>query len=229
MQGNQPTISNFINAFKKDLARPCNFSVKIYPSENVNNTLSLKLGEKIKELYDGDESFEFKCEAAEFPSRQFGLVDLNIYGPSIKFPISNSYYDIILRFICSDDMKEKMFFDGWLDLISLPSKTKFIGKVGETSETNSLETYTFGSNYDFSYKSNYIAKVIVKQYDLKGDFVYGVALENAFPYVVRALPLRWHEKDDYHKVDVHFNYRYFKYVKDNEVDDKGILKKFLKI
>lgn len=229
MQGKLPTISNFINAFKTDVARPCNFSVQIYPMANSEDPLSSKLGQKITELYEGDESFEFKCEAAEFPSRQFGLIDLNIYGPGIKFPISNSYDDVILRFICSDDMREKLFFDGWMDLISLPSKTKFINKFSETSDPSSLDTYNLGTNYDFSYKSNYISKILIKQYDLKGDFIYGVVLENAFPYVVRSLPLRWHEQNDYHKLDVHFNYRYFKYVKDDEVDDSGILKKILKI
>jgi len=227
MQGKQPAISNFINAFKKDLARPCNFSVKIYPMANNEDPLSWKLGEKINKLYQGDESFEFKCEATEFPSRQFGLVDLDLYGPRMKFPISNSYDDIILRFICSDDMKEKLFFDSWMDLISLPSKTKFMNKFTESSDQTSLDTYTFGTNYDFSYKSNYVAKVLIKQYNLNGDFIYGMVLENAFPYVVRALPLRWHEQNDYHKLDIHFNYRYFKYVSMDDIDDSGILKQFL--
>lgn len=89
-------INNFIDSFKKELARPSNFEVFI----------------------EGMISAPFRCEASELPSRNFATVDQKTYGPVEVFPVQSFYDKIFLNFICSDDMTEKKFFDRWMEDIS---------------------------------------------------------------------------------------------------------------
>jgi hypothetical protein len=96
-------ISDFISKFPKDLARPCNFTVKITAP--------------ILDSYSSQE-LTFKCEASELPSRTFSLVEQKTYGPVQQFPIQNFYDKHNLTFLCSDDMREKKLFDRWMDNIS---------------------------------------------------------------------------------------------------------------
>lgn len=223
-------ITHFINSFKKDVARPCNFDVLIkasYMPSNIGGVIE-NAGYYLQErIQDYAEALRFKCEAVDMPSRQLGLVEQTIYGPNLKFPISNSYDDVILRFICGDDMFEKYFFDSWLNVISVPNKAMLENYAGDVSKNINTSGVGIGTEYDFAYKDNYVCDIQITQYDVIGEISYQIKLVNAFPYVVRALPLRWNDNNDYHKLDVHFNYRYFEINDNKEPNWKGSLKKFL--
>lgn len=170
-------ISDFISRFNKDAARPYNFTVTIVQPKN--NIVGANFGDLI-----------FKCEATELPSRTFSLVEQKIYGPVQYFPVQNFYEKVNLAFICSDDMKEKILFDNWMEKIS-----------------NSKAS---GSNvrFDFNYKEQYATTVVITQYDLKGKPSYTTKLFEAFPISVHPLKLDWGATDEIHKLMVTFAYRY---------------------
>lgn len=196
-------INDFITSFKTDLARPCNFEVELIPPQSMLRRLSntdaaadsptwvTSLAEKVKNLSP------LRCEKAEIPPRAFVLVEQKTYGPVEYYPIQNYYNKIPLTFICSGDMSERYFFDYWMELISssYPSSTYY-----------SSESVRF----DFEYKNNYQIDIRIKQFgvDIK-DVKYSAILVGAFPVEVYSLPLSWAQKDDYHKLDVVFAYRYF--------------------
>ena len=94
------------------------------------------------------------------------------------------YNDINLTFIVGGDMKEKLLFDAWLELIN-PS-----------------------SNFNFKYKNNYKTQMVIKQYDMSGNLTYNIMLIDAFPIAVSQLDLDW-SNDGYHKLNVVFAYTYW--------------------
>ena len=200
-----PKISSFISSFKKDLARPCNYEVQLSLPLKFQATLmnlaagSGQLGSILSGFNSQTTSYtmgKFRCEQAELPPRAFTLVPQKTYGPLEYFPIQNTYNKSAMVFICGDDMKEKLFFDLWMEMIC-----------------TSHPSYNYAADnrvrFDFSYKSEYRADIIVNQFDLTGKPSYSVALRDAFPTEVYSLPLAWGQKDDYHRLNVVFTYRYF--------------------
>ena len=165
------SINDFRTSFTKDVARPSRFDVQ-FP-----------LPVKLLMYYNTAQSLSFRCETAELPSVSFGTIYQKIYGPIEKYPNQIMYNDSSFTFIVSDDMSEKKFFDGWMQLIN-PNST-----------------------YDFGYKGDYSTTIQVNQYDVTGALTYSVSLIEAFPISVNQLDLDWSNVDSHHKLSVVFAYK----------------------
>lgn len=207
-------INEFISNFRKtELAKPCNFDVFIFPSTALLSTVfSPSLIGKIFQtyLFANGESFKFKCEGAEYPSRSFGLVEQVVYGYQQSFPVSNTYDKTSLAFICSDDMRERKFFDLWMESISTSNPAWVLGSSLNNFAENVLGVdLGIGARFDFQYRDNYTSTIQINQYDLTGKQSYTIELFEAFPYAVSPMPLRWSTTNEYHKLGVSFAYKYF--------------------
>jgi hypothetical protein len=86
-----------------------------------------------------------------------------------------------MTFIVSDDMREKIFFDSWLDIIN-PT-----------------------TDYNFQYKSNYATDITINQYNVNNQLTYSVVLRDAFPLAINQLDLEW-SSESYHKLEIQFVY-----------------------
>jgi hypothetical protein len=86
-----------------------------------------------------------------------------------------------MTFIVGDDMKEKIFFDAWMELVN-PT-----------------------TNFNFQYKSNYAVDVSINQYSLTNDLSYSAVLRDAFPIAMNQLDMDW-SNEGYHKLTVVFAY-----------------------
>jgi hypothetical protein len=163
------SIADFKASFNTDLARPNKFDVFVpiplglIPYHNIGRNLS------------------FRCESAELPGRSISTTSMKIYGVEEKFPYQTAYNDISLTFIVGDDMKEKVFFDAWLNWIN-PT-----------------------INYNLKYKADYAVSLTVNQYDVKNELSYSVTMLDAFPIAVNQLDLDW-SSDGHHKLTVTFAY-----------------------
>jgi len=163
------SISDFKSSFSTDLARPSRFDVSIpvpigmVPYLGTSRRLNLR------------------CESAELPGRSIATTNMKIYGVEEKFPYMTAYNDISLTFVVGDDMREKKFFDSWVNWIS-PS-----------------------FSYDVKYKSDYAVIIKVNQYNLKNEVSYSVDLIDAYPIAINALQLDW-SSDNIHKLTVTFAY-----------------------
>jgi hypothetical protein len=163
------SIAEFKSSFSKELARPSKFDVNIpvplglIPYRGTSRMLTMR------------------CENAELPGRTIATTSMKIYGVEEKFPYMSSYNDMSLTFIVSDNMKEKKFFDAWLNWIN-PN-----------------------SNYNMKYKQDYSVALRINQYDVKNKVSYSVDLVDAFPIAVNGMDLSW-SADGYHKVTVTFAY-----------------------
>ena len=61
------------------------------------------------------------CNSTNFPGRRIGTYDYNIYNIPTKMPNREVFsQDLVLRFSCSTDMYEAMYFKYWQDLVMDP-------------------------------------------------------------------------------------------------------------
>lgn len=215
MAGN---INNFISSFgsTQELSRPCNYYVDITPPTefftylNQMKVTSDKLRNIWGELNDANDIknlSRFRCEQTELPPRAFTLVQQKTYGPLEFYPIQNIYNKTAMTFICQDNMKEKLFFDIWMEMICSTHP--------DFNYSNFVNPFSTGANpprgmvrFDFNYKNAYTSDIIIRQNSLKGSPSYSVALRDAFPTEVYSMPLSWAQQNDYHRINVVFTYRY---------------------
>lgn len=142
------------------------------------------------QIYSATE-LHLRCEATELPGRTFAMAEQKTYGPVQRFPIQNAYDNIQLTFICDDGMEEKKIFDGWMNYIS------------------DAQPFPVRGNFDFKYKQSYTRTIKINQRTLDGRIAYTVDLIEAFPFAVNPVNLNWGDVDNYNKLSVMFNYRYF--------------------
>jgi hypothetical protein len=164
------SINSFISSFDRELARPDMFDV----------TIPLPL--KLLAYYNTGESLSLRCESAEMPGMSFITTEQKIYGPVEKYPREAVFNEATLTFALSGDMREKIFFDAWMNLIN-PS-----------------------SSYDFAWKADYATTVLINQYDVSGQQTYQVGLNEAFPIAINQLDMDWSEQNSHHKLSVVFAY-----------------------
>jgi hypothetical protein len=164
------SIANFKSSFNKDVARPSRFDVTI--------NIPLILLPYVKD----SRQLSFRCEAADMPGRSLETTERKIgSAPVQKVPYRTQYNESTFIFIVSDDMAEKILFEGWIESIN-PT-----------------------SNYNFNYKSNYVTSILVNQYDVNNNLSYQAQLIDAFPIAVNQLDLDW-STEGHHKLAVVFAY-----------------------
>lgn len=160
------------------LAKVNRFKVEIFRPENAR--FGVQFGDNARDL-------EFACESAEFPGRTLTTSDNRIYGPSFKTPYGTDYSEINLTFLCSENMREKYFFDDWINFIN-PT-----------------------TNFDFKYREEYVADVKIIQLNERNAQTYACRLYGAFPVAVNALQGNWAD-DGFHRVQVSMTYRFWEQI-----------------
>lgn len=167
------SIADFKASFNTDLARPSRFDVQI----------PIPLG--MIPYIGYSRRLNLRCDNAELPGRSIATTSRKIYNIEEKFPYQTNFNDITLTFIVSDDMKEKLFFDAWLDWIN-PSL-----------------------NFNMKYKGDYAVPLTINQYNVNNELTYSVDLYEAFPVATNAMDLDW-SSDGHHKLSVTFAYTRWK-------------------
>ena len=168
-----PSLTNFINSFSSDIARTKQFDVTVPAPLPLLPYLGTA------------RNLSFRCESTQLPSRTFATTEQKFgANPVEKHAYHSNYNDVDMTFIVSDDMKEKIFFDAWMEYIN--------------------PTITF----DFNYKSDYISTLTVNQYDVKNQLTYSINLIDAFPISVNQLDMDW-SSEGHHKLTIVFAYRYW--------------------
>ena len=167
------SISAFKSSFTRDLARPNRFDVYMFPPPGISDNYAVTASSSTQLMY--------RCEIAQLPGRTFATADQRTYGPVEKYPYLTTYNDLDLTFIVSDDMREKILFDEWIELIN-PKTTN-----------------------NFSYKEEYSTDILINQYDLSNNLTYSAKIIKAYPMSMNQMDLDW-SSDGYHKLMVTFAY-----------------------
>jgi len=135
-------------------------------------------------------NFSFRCEKAEFPGRTIATTDDTFSGPSLKLPYDMTYNDITLSIICSEDMKERRFFERWMNLIVKPASQPDAGTVAYHSE------YARG------------LRLVVEQLDSNNKILASYACYDPYPIAITPMNATWDEVNTYQRFGVTLTYRY---------------------
>jgi len=132
-----------------------------------------------------------RCESISFPGRNLDTTpDTNIYGPTREIVSGFSFAEISATFVCSADMREKLFFETWQRLAFDPQ------------------------SWALGYYDDYVGAVDIHQLDEQDKKRYGVQLIEAFPKNIEAQSLGYGQNDTLHRINVTFSYRYWKNLTD---------------
>jgi hypothetical protein len=188
-------ISQFKNAIK-GVARPNYFDASL---SGYTKVVGLKTGS----LENIDDTFAFRCERAEFPGRTLATADDAVGGgPAMKLPYDVTYNDIQLSIICSEDMKERVFFENWIDRIVGRGYTQNAGLIAYYSD------YALG------------VSLLVRQLDSDGKLLLAYELQDCYPIAVSPMNATWEETNTYQRFTVTMAYRYHVYVQGQAAKNK---------
>ena len=137
-----------------------------------------------------------RAEATDIPGRNTATIESFTYGVPTKVGYRSSYADVNMTFILSEDFRERVFFDRWMDLITGYHTTPYITTDQQKSQ------------YDIGYLKNYVAdELTITQADENDPegWVYSMTLINAFPTIIMPLQANW-QTVDIHKLQVTFSY-----------------------
>lgn len=136
---------------------------------------------------------------ASLPSVNYITTERKIYGPENRVPYDTVYDMTSVEFICTSKMKEKYFFDAWINMIKDPL-------------TN-----------DFNFLSEYATTIIIRQYDVANKFQYGIRLIDAYPIGINSIDLTYAEKNAFLKLNVNFTFRKWENLKayDSYINEFG--------
>lgn len=172
-------INNFLSQVRKSgFSRLNRIAISIKPPQELIEILNFR---------DKDNYLTYYAESVTFPGLELGTTNLNYGGPIMKMPVSTDYREITTTFIVDDDMRQKMFFDAWMNYIN-PKENKF----------------------DFRYRDDYIGDIYVLQISEDGSSItYGVKLFEVFPLAMGDIRGSWAEQEPV-RLDVTFSYRYWR-------------------
>jgi hypothetical protein len=144
----------------------------------------------------------FQCEAAELPGKNISMVEYRHYAFTNRVPHHLQFPEVTLTFYCNGTMKEKKFFDAWIESM-IPTQS---GLINYYSSEEGIP--------------NYATDVTIKQYSHIGtdappesvdqdaipQLIYDCKLIEAIPIAVSSLPLNWSD-DSVHRLQVTFAYK----------------------
>jgi hypothetical protein len=157
--------------------------------------------------YKINETFSFRCEKAEFPGKTLATnEDVGGGGTTLKLPYDVTYNDIQLSIICSQDKKERMFFDNWIDSIINPAGYDYTLK--DSAGRTILYTQNPGLvNYYEDYAKG--VTLSVKQLNAKAEVIMNFVMHDVYPISISAMNASWDETNSYQRFSVTLNYRYY--------------------
>jgi hypothetical protein len=141
-----------------------------------------------------NDTFKFRCEATEFPGRTIATAEDVSFGPTTKHAYDTTYGDINLTIIAAEDMRERIFFDVWMENI-----------VNNTNLTGGIE----GKGALIKYYQEYAdGQVRIFHYDENNKVVARCTLYEAYPILLSGMNLTWEEQNSYQRFSVTMTYRY---------------------
>jgi hypothetical protein len=143
------------------------------------------------------QSLEFRIDSSEIPGRTLATTPYRDYGVIRNVPYDVNYAPLTIGILVSRDLREKLFFEEWQDLI-----------IGDHRLEGSSDDF-HRSKFNIGYYDTYVSHTIeIVQFDEGGEATYTARLVEAFPLAVNQMVTAWNSSDDHH-LTVQLQYRYF--------------------
>lgn len=187
-------------------------------------------------LVGQEREMRYRAESVDIPGRNFTVTDHKFtnMGPFNRVPISQTYTDVTVSFILSEDFREKDYFEYWQESIMNTgayegNQASVANETARTeAETNMINGVT-GAGYSEMYSSSkfmnkyfddYIGRVEIRQYGAGGDLRSIHTLQEAYPISIAPISMSWAD-DNIARLQVTFAYRNYKVVF-NKADQPGM-------
>lgn len=166
-------------------------------ARNGNNNTNISTWFSSNNLKAGDlnTTFKFRCESAELPGKTIATVDDTSYGATVKYAYDTTYNDMSLTIMASEDMRERKFFEIWMDNIVYTPHTNY-GSENSGGLVRYYDEYAYGG------------KLTVTQINDRKVQLVKYSLNNAFPIALGPMTANWEENDTYQRFNVTISYRY---------------------
>ena len=142
---------------------------------------------------NASDMLRMRVKAAQLPGMQVGTVDNKRFGPAYKVVNEVIFEPTTWTILCSEDMRERNSFMGWMSWIH-----------GSSSETASNPAKQFRPRYYDEYVG--IANIIT--YNIQGDSYYEAELIDCFPTSMGPVEQTWGD-GAVSEFTVTMNFRYF--------------------
>jgi hypothetical protein len=128
-----------------------------------------------------------RCSSISIPSKSLATQSNRLYGPARNFPFEMTYPgELNATFILSADLRERQFFDAWLDYICNPQ------------------------DFKMEYYDNYVTEIQINALNRDDGFYHVCTLEEAYPKSVGEIQLGYDKDGDLMQQEVSFHFRKFR-------------------
>ena len=132
------------------------------------------------------------CSGISLAGRTMTTDIVKEYGQARQITYGHTYVELTTTFMCSEDLREKTFFDKWMNLI-MPTPDKV----------------TSAGAYDIEYYDKYIGGIDVMLADDNLDSRYRIRYFEAYPKTVSPLELAYGTNNTLLNLQVTWNYTYW--------------------
>ena len=121
----------------------------------------------------------FRADACELPGRTISTSEYRIYGPIRKVAYASTYTDTSIGFLCSEDLREKRYFEEWQDIIM------------HHRATSGMSAKHTKGRYETGYYEDYVRTIEIRQYNVSGAKQSTHYLDEAYPIGIAPIALSW--------------------------------------
>ena len=121
----------------------------------------------------------FRADACELPGRTISTSEYRIYGPIGKVAYASTYTDTSIGFLCSEDLREKRYFEEWQDIIM------------HHRATSGMSAKHTKGRYETGYYEDYVRTIEIRQYNVSGAKQSTHYLDEAYPIGIAPIALSW--------------------------------------
>lgn len=180
-----------------------NFTSQLNSGRNAKPSLFECLMTRPRGNVNVERDLTFRIEKAVVPGRQALTLESVTYGPPTNIAYgSGNPNELGLTIILSEDYREKLYFEEWLDTV--------IGnyRTGESS----------ANKYDVGYYSEYIGNLKIYTYSDTAKNNYTIECTEIYPVNIGDVQLDWNSGSEIAKLDV--NFRYKQYIDKKETSNR---------
>ena len=170
-------LSTFVgNISKQNLARKAQYKVVIRGWDKATVSTNITM----------------MCEAISFPGQNVRSVpDTLRYGPAREHAQGMTYGPFTATFICSSDLREKIYFEDWQSQI-----------IDQTT-------------WNVKYYDTYKGELEIYQLDINDTEQYAITVREAYPKTIMPQDVGYAQANAYQTVQVEFTYRFWEPLRTN--------------
>ena len=149
-----------------------------------------------KRILGGESDMIYRAESAELPGRSLATVDhrFDNYAPIARVVTGQTYTDVAVTFLLSEDLREKEYFEKWQE-----------SAVG----TGAFSAASAKTTNNVRYYEDYAGTITLRQYGANGNLRSVHILENAYPLVLGGVQMNWAD-EGFARLTVSFSYQRYK-------------------